>query len=99
MANPKYGANHQRLRRHWTPIVAAGQALCMQPHPDRPNSPPGSGCIQPNRLITPGTPWHLAHDHTGTITLGPAHATCNLHDAARRGNHMRGRGKRRNLTL
>ena len=94
MAKPRYRYRHQQERKAWEPIVAAGEAVCMQPDPHRPGSEPGSGCVMKTRWIAPGAKWQLAHDETGTVTLGPAHTRCNARDGAIRGNKMRARKSR-----
>lgn len=40
----KYSTHHKRVRAHWAPIVAAGQAHCCE-----------TICIKPARWIAPGT--------------------------------------------
>lgn len=59
-----YGAPHQRLRKRWAPIVAAGGVVCPR-------------CQQP---ITRGQTWHLGHkDGTAKQAYsGPEHSACNL---------------------
>lgn len=81
MANPKYdSAEHHAQREHWRPIVAAGHAYCAEPI-----------CLEERdgrtRWITPGTPWHVSHDPTGTAYLGPSHQRCNTSEAAWRRQH------------
>jgi hypothetical protein len=95
VSKAKYRWAHQQERKTWAPIVDAGEAWCQQTEPTLPGSAPGTGCVMKTRWIAPGTPWQLAHDDTGTITLGPAHRRCNLRDAAVRGNKMRARRRRR----
>lgn len=65
-----YGAAHRRERLKWKPIVDAGGATCCLC---------GFG-------IDPGTPWHLDHTPDRTAYRGPAHASCNIRDGAKRGN-------------
>jgi hypothetical protein len=57
-----YGAAHERLRRHWAPIVAAGNVDCWR-------------CGQ---RINPDDDWDLGHDdHDRTQYRGPEHVSCN----------------------
>lgn len=76
----QWGWPHQQQRQRWAPVVAAGDAYCAEPV-----------CLMPDRWIPPDSEWHLSHDPTGTITIGPSHARCNLSEAAKRGNRMRSR--------
>lgn len=66
-----YGAEHQRMRASWAPLVSAGQVTCWR-------------CGEP---IEPGTPWDLGHDDQDRgITRGPEHAyRCNRRTAGRQG--------------
>lgn len=64
-----YGMAHIRERAKWKPIVEAGGATC-------------SLCGDP---IEPGSSWHLDHTPDRTAYRGPAHASCNRKDGARRG--------------
>lgn len=77
---------HRAQRRYWEPIVAAGQAYCAEPV-----------CLEVrdgrSRWIEPGSPWHVCHDPSGTVYLGPGHARCNTSEAATRGNRQRKQGK------
>jgi hypothetical protein len=83
-----YGSEHQKLRKQWAPIVAAGQATC---HSRR--------CLHHTRTIHPGQRWVLGHTDDRTTWTGPEHQRCGLSDGARRGNQMRGRMRRaRRLT-
>lgn len=68
-----YGWLHIKLRRQWVPLVNAGGVRCH-----------AIICIKPNRLITPGSDWHLGHTADRTAWTGPEHAACNLADGARR---------------
>lgn len=81
MSKPRYRYRHQQERKRLKPTVDAGDAYCAQPV-----------CLMTTRWIAPGTPWDVAHDDTGTMTLGPAHERCNRSDGAKRGNRMRRRG-------
>ena len=57
-----YGAEHQRERRRWKPIVDAGDAVCWR-------------CEQP---IATGEPFDLGHDDADrSVTRGPEHVSCN----------------------
>lgn len=56
-----YDAQHDRLRRHWLPLVMQGAVHCAR-------------CDRP---ILPGTPWHLDHTDDRTAYLGPSHEHCN----------------------
>ena len=64
-----YGAAHQRERAKWKPTVEAGNADCAL-------------CHDP---IEPGSEWHLDHTPDRQGYRGPAHASCNRKDGARRG--------------
>jgi hypothetical protein len=57
-----YDAEHDRLRALWAPRVATGTVHCWR-------------C---DRLIAPGSDWHLGHNDTRTRHEGPEHAHCNL---------------------
>lgn len=37
-------------------------------------------CVMGSRDIAPHEPADVAHDDSGTVVLGPAHATCNRRD-------------------
>jgi hypothetical protein len=78
VSSPRYRYRHQQERKRLKPSVDTGEAYCVQPV-----------CVMRTRWIAPGTPWDVAHDDTGTITLGPAHAKCNRRDGAVRGNKLR----------
>jgi hypothetical protein len=66
----RYGNVHQRLRRRWAPLVAAGGASC-------------SRCDQP---IHPGQPWDLGHTPGDRHTYaGPQHSVCNRNTTDERG--------------
>lgn len=70
-----YGADHQRTRAEWEPIVAAGAA----------------GCSRCDRPILPGEPWHLDHDDVDRGQYrGPSHAHCNAAAGGRRRHESRG---------
>lgn len=78
MAKAKYTGAYLALRRAYAPVVARGEAVCSEPV-----------CVMQSRHIVPGSRWHLSHDETGTVVLGPSHAKCNLSEAAKRGNAAR----------
>ena len=80
MTQPRYRYRHQQTRARLQPLVDAGEAYCTQPV-----------CVMRSRWIPPGSLWDLAHDDSGTVTLGPAHRRCNRRDGAVRGNKMRAR--------
>lgn len=80
MASPKYRWAHQQERKRWAPVVAAGEAYCVE-----------RVCLLRSRWIRPGSRWHLAHDPTGTVWIGVAHEKCNTSEGAARGNRQRGR--------
>lgn len=64
-----YGAEHQRLRAKYAPLVNRGEATCWR-------------CGDP---IQPGTPWDLGHDDNDrTIYQGPEHQRCNRATSGRR---------------
>jgi hypothetical protein len=83
VAKPRYRHQHQQERARLKPAVDAGDAYCVQPI-----------CLKPTRWIPPGTRWDVAHDDTGTVTLGPAHEKCNRSDGAVRGNKLRSARRR-----
>lgn len=56
-----YGGSHQRLRRSYANLVAAGKCRC-----------PKCGL-----LIEPGSPWDLGHRPDRQGYLGPEHRRCN----------------------
>lgn len=60
-------------RKKWGRVVAYGAGVCHQPV-----------CLMADRYIPPGTPWDLAHDDSGTVILGPAHAKCNRSEAGKK---------------
>lgn len=73
----RYGHHHRARRKQLDPVVQRGDGWCAE-----------LICLMPTRWITPGTPWHLAHD-SPTTYRGPAHRRCNEAEAARRGNRTR----------
>lgn len=76
----RYGTEFRKLRDWWAPRVAAGGVLCHEPV-----------CLEPSREIRPGAAWDLAHDESGSLILGPAHAHCNRTEGSARGNATRWR--------
>jgi hypothetical protein len=68
-----YGSPHQRARKRWAPVVAAGNARCAEPV-----------CLRSSRWIKPGEAWDLAHGDTRTQYRGPAHPDCNRSEGSRR---------------
>jgi hypothetical protein len=82
-----YGGSHQKLHKHWAPIVAAGGGWCTEPI-----------CLMTTRWIPPGTPWHLAHAEGQAGYRGPAHRRCNLAERNRRVNPVLNRRRQGMLT-
>ena len=72
-ASRGYGYRHRKVRAHWRPVVDSGRAACVK-------------CGQ---QIRPGTAWDLDHTDDRTGWLGPAHASCNRADGARKTNAKR----------
>lgn len=53
-------------------------------------------CCRCGRLIVPGSAWHMDHTDDRSGYLGPAHASCNVRAAARKGAVVvNGKGRRR----
>lgn len=78
----RYDAAHARTRAaHLAALERTGTGICAE-----------RVCIKATRLITPDMDLHLAHDPTGTVVLGLAHADCNRHEAAVRARRMQARG-------
>lgn len=78
---PEYRRAYDAIRR----AQAAGQWLvCVEPV-----------CKMTDRAIAPWMRASVSHDPSGTVILGPGHLTCNLSEAAIRGNKMRGNQRRR----
>lgn len=50
-------------------------------------------CLMESRIIWVGEAWDVAHDPSGTVITGAAHARCNRSEGATRGNKMRHRSK------
>jgi hypothetical protein len=85
----RYGREHRETRdRHMAALRAAGAGLCAE-----------RVCVKRSRVITPDMPLHLAHDPTGTIVLGLAHAACNVHEAAVRARRLQQQPARRRSRL
>jgi hypothetical protein len=74
-----YTTAHQKLRARWKPVVEGGMAQCH-----------AAVCLEGDRWIRPGTPWHLGHTPDRTAWTGPEHARCNESEGAIRGNRARG---------
>jgi hypothetical protein len=65
-----YGWQHQKIRKQWAPLVAAGGVTCWR-------------CGRP---IEPGQAWDLGHDdHDRTVYRGPEHRAPNRLAGARKG--------------
>jgi hypothetical protein len=64
---------YREARTKWGRVVQYGAAYCHQPV-----------CVMEDRYIEPGSRWDLAHDDTGTLILGPAHARCNRSEAGKK---------------
>lgn len=80
--DPKYRSKAHRDERakYVRQMERDGYLVCAQPV-----------CVMPTRIIHAGEPWHLGHDDTGTVFIGPVCARCNRVDGAKRGN-ARSRG-------
>jgi hypothetical protein len=63
-----YGGQHQRLRKQWALLVAAGGVRCWR-------------CGLP---ILPGMPWDLGHAASKAVYAGPEHQHCNRSAGARK---------------
>lgn len=73
-----YGADHERERREWAPLVDAGQVQCRRA---------GYGCLHADPLIASGEPWDLGHpDDTCPLPKAPEHRDCNRSAGGRNGN-------------
>lgn len=80
MAAARYNTREYReARARYGRDVEAGTAYCAQPI-----------CVMTDRWIPPGTAWDTAHDDSGTIILGPAHARCNRRDGGIRRHLVKG---------
>lgn len=71
--DPKYGADHRRLRAQWKQRIANGE------HPPCPR------CGHPVETLD----FHLDHDDDGINYLGPAHADCNTLAASEKSKRIR----------
>lgn len=78
---PEHRAEYKRIRQ----AQAAGEWLiCVQ------GLAGSSGtCLMRTRDIAPSQAADVAHDDSGTVVIGAAHATCNRSEAAIRGNQAR----------
>ena len=66
---PRYGGEHQQLRKQLAPIVATGEVKCWR-------------C---RRLIAPGDVWVLGHaDEDPTKYRGAEHAICSARSGAQK---------------
>ena len=88
MANPKYGAAHQRLRKQWAQKIANGaRPICPR-------------CSIP---IEPRDEWDLDHAEDGVNYLGPSHRReCNRSAGgkkARANDKARGRWERERVNV
>lgn len=61
-----YGAEYQRTKDRYRPIVASGQASCT-----------ATRCLAPTRYISPTEPWDLGHSDDRSHIAGPQHRRCN----------------------
>lgn len=75
-----YGADHQRERERWAPVVEAGEASCV-----------AIVCLEQSRWLDPTQPWDLGHNAARTGWTGPEHIRCNRSEGATRGNRQRRR--------
>lgn len=85
MADPKYGAAHQRLRKQWAQKIANGaRPPCAR-----------DSCSLP---ILPTDEWDLDHEEDGVRYKGPSHLYCNRSAGgkkARANDRQRREGMRR----
>lgn len=88
MTQPRYRYAHQQERKRLKPSVDRGEAYCVEPV-----------CLMTDRWIEPGSKWDVSHDPSGTVTIGPSHATCNRSEGASRGNRMRKYGSAKRWLL
>jgi hypothetical protein len=70
----EYGPEHRRLRELWRPLVEAGGVPCH-----------AVVCLEPSRLIVPGSLWDLGHSAGRDRWTGPEHQRCNRTEGSRRG--------------
>lgn len=82
----KYGPRHRLMRAQYTPIVNAGEAVCVRIYD--PRNAMWTGCGKP---IRPGQRWDLGHVPGGDPDeyAGPQHASCNRAAGAINGNRNR----------
>ena len=74
----RYGRQHRADReRHMRELEQQGAGLCAE-----------RVCLYRTRVITPDMSLHLAHDPTGTVVIGLAHARCNTHEASVRARRI-----------
>lgn len=79
---PEYGYQHRKVKAAMQREIDAGRGWCVE-----------VVCLMATREIPPHTPgrdWHVCHDTTGQVIIGPGHARCNTSEGAVRGNRMRG---------
>lgn len=46
-------------------------------------------CVMDTRDIAPHQATDVAHDDSGTVILGPSHATCNRHEAGKKRHRVK----------
>lgn len=74
MTAAKYNTReHKTARLYWTAVIRAGNGQCAEPK-----------CVKPSRYIAPGGPWHVCHDPSGTVIIGPGHRGCNIAEVNQR---------------
>lgn len=61
-----YGTAHQRERKKWEPVVAAGGVMCARQGPK---------CV--GKPIKPGQAWDLGHSDDRSTYTGPECVPCN----------------------
>ena len=83
MVGPQHRTPEYRAaRKQYDDAQANGEWLtCAQPV-----------CLHWTRAIAPTEPVHVAHDDSGTVILGPAHARCNTSDGGRRHGRLHPNG-------
>jgi len=79
MAKPQHRTPEYRAAvKHWEGVIARQGATCAE-----------AVCLMPSREIPQGaarSTWHVCHDTSGTVILGPGHWQCNLSEAGKRGH-------------
>lgn len=76
---------HRAWRKHYTQMMRAqGYLVCAQPV-----------CVMGSRTIEQGMAWHVGHDESGEVYIGPVHRACNLKDAAVRARARQLKSERR----